>query len=158
VAAANVSCLSPREGADGAGVKVWLYRAWNHTLARQAWHLGSNNAVLRGVFMGRTKTEAKRAQAGMNDARRRDGHPALVLVGVPRFDAELMRQQIGQLPPATLAELCGSDDGADLDAYSASWRQWVGELGGGSRWDGWRECHDDFVAHLEEIVLTMFAP
>jgi hypothetical protein len=158
VAAANVPCPPSREGADRAGVKVWLYRGWSHTLARLAWFLGSNNAVLRGVFMGQTRTEAVRAHAEWNDARQRDGHPALMLVGVPRFDAALLCSEIEQLSPATLAELCGSDDGEDVDAYSVSWRAWVGELGEGHRWDSWQECHDDFVAHLEGVVLTLFAP
>jgi hypothetical protein len=158
MAAANPHCLPPPSRGGEAGEKVRLCRAWNHTLARQAWHLGSNDALLRGVFVGQTRSEAERAHAAWSDARRRDGHPALLLVSVPRLDAAAVRRQIGRLPPAALAELCGSDDGGEVGAYSVSWRQWVAGLGAGHRWDGWRECHDDFVAHLEVIALTMFAP
>jgi hypothetical protein len=151
-----LSLRSASHGDAGETAVVWLCRYWNPTLRRRAWFLGSNAPALRGIFMGTTRGCAQEAFEGWNMSRRTDGRCALALSSPPCFDSAAMRREIEGMPTDAVAWLCGSDDAEDVSAYVSAWAEWIGEQGPAAGWDGWEQCHEDFVAALRDAVLDLF--
>jgi hypothetical protein len=65
-----------------------------------------------------------------------------------------MTREIAQLASGTVANLCGSCDYEDIDAYTGAWIEWLMGATKMTFFPTWQDCHEQYASYLASQTLA----